>query len=116
MCGCYLAGALALPGHEGAALADGQLKVLQHGGQGGVGSSGPLEALLDAGLQHRQLLLRGAGHGILLREGSEPASRPNASTSSQDCTGRCIYMYSFSRRFDPKRLPRDKVHRSLITR
>ena len=58
-CSPYLAGALVLPAHHGPAFPDGELKVLQHGGQGRVGPARPLQTLLDAGLQVGQLLLGG---------------------------------------------------------
>lgn len=47
----YLAGALVLSGHHSASLPNGHLKVLQDRSQCRIGSTSPLQTLLNAGLQ-----------------------------------------------------------------
>ena len=69
---CYLAGALVLSGHHGASLPDGHLKVLQDRGERWVGPPRPLQALLDARLQCRQLLLRTQSKCILVFSKNNP--------------------------------------------
>lgn len=53
----YLAGALVLSGHNCTSLSDGHLKVQQDWGQCWIGSTCPLQTLLNAGLQRCQFLL-----------------------------------------------------------